>query len=207
MNLFQFSYVLLWLLALVLALASVVLLYLLAQLQARVARTGTGYGAKFIGRQLPFSSAKDVHTSVTTRVPVFDHRPHVVLLLSPNCGTCRSLLDEITAATDGDVAGLPLLLLCMGSFDACKSAVAKIHSVPVLVLDVRNDETSDLWLAGFPAAFILDDTGVVIDVRHPLSLQGVMAAIGDAKWSGAAHAGFEHERQRAREFTVGARGA
>ena len=206
MTLFQLSYLLLWVLALVLALASVVLLYLLARFQERVARTGTGYGAKFIGRELPFSFAKDAHSGTATRVQAFEHRPHVVLLLSPDCGSCRSLLSELAAATEQHLADLPLSLVCVGSLDACQAAIAKIHSVAILLQDVRNGDPSDLRFVGFPAAFMLDDTGVVTDVRHPWSLQGVMAAVDDAVRSGGAHNDVERARQRADALAVGAGG-
>jgi hypothetical protein len=56
----------------------------------------------------------------------------------------------------------------------------RVHSVPVYVLDTRDDSTMDLWLVGFPAALVVDESGVILDVRHPLSVKGVIAALNGA---------------------------
>lgn len=176
-TLFQASYVLLWVLALVLALASVVLLYLLAQLQTRAGHADTGYGIKLIGRPIPGTSEKDALSGVPMDTRPFDHERHIALVLSPDCSTCRSLMSELKANQSGDIAELPLWLLCMGDFERCQGAVADLRSFPVLVQDVRDEETIDLRLAGFPAALVLDETGTIVDVQHPLSIKDIVTVV------------------------------
>jgi hypothetical protein len=45
----------------------------------------------------------------------------------------------------------------------------------VFVYDSTNDPTSDLRLAGFPAALIIDESDVIVDVRHPLTVSGLQS--------------------------------
>jgi hypothetical protein len=58
--------------------------------------------------------------------------------------------------------------------------VAGIDSVPVYLHDVRDDSSADLWLAGFPAALIVDESGIVADIRHPLNVKGLISAVENA---------------------------
>jgi hypothetical protein len=184
MTLFHMSYALLWGLALVLVLASVILLYLLAQLEARIGRATTaGYGINLIGSELSIALAKDALSGVVPDTRAFRNKLHVVLALTPGCGTCRRLINELKAEPHREIAGIPLMLLCMGGFEQCKAAVADLRLTTVCVLDVRDDATADLWLAGFPAALVVDEAGIVIDVRHPLTIKGVVAAVENSKVS------------------------
>jgi hypothetical protein len=90
------------------------------------------------------------------------------------------MMQELAATTSTDFSETRLLVLCIGDLERCKDAVSDIHSVPVYVHDARVESTAELWLAGFPAALIVDEAGFVVDVRHPLSLKGVFAAVKNA---------------------------
>ncbi len=184
MTLFQVSYLLLWTLAIALVPISAVLLYLLAQLEDQFKREGTGYGNNLIGRKLPTFSAKDPSSGAVRDIHQFPNRIHVILALSPDCTTCRSLMKELSSTASSDLARIRLFVLCMGDLERCKAAVADVRSVPVLVHDEKGDSTSDLWFVGFPAALVIDESGVVVDVRHPLSVKGVIAAVENATVSG-----------------------
>ena len=176
MTVFQLSYAMLWALALVLGLASVVLLYLLAQLQARAGQASAGYGVNLIGRPIP-GKAKDGFSGVSIDVRPFEHQSNIALVLSPDCSTCRNLMSELKANQSGDIAELPLWILCMGDFDRCQAAVSGLRFFPVLVQDVRDQEAIDLLRVGFPAAIVVNQAGIIIDVHHRMSINGIVAAL------------------------------
>lgn len=169
MTIFHLSYLLLWALALVLALASVVLLYLLAQLQTRSDRSWVGYEARFLGRELTFSSAKDLRSGQEPASRPFRSRTHVVLILSPNCGSCSSLISELKSEPQNEIGGVPLLLLCTGEFERCKAAVTGVHLAQVLALNGRDDATKSILLLGSPTAVVVNEAGIVVDIRHSAS--------------------------------------
>jgi hypothetical protein len=179
-TLFQLSYLLLWVLAIVLVPISVILVYLLAQLGTQSKRDGSGYGNNLIGRQLPEFLAVDAASGFKSSIHIFPGQIHVVLALSSGCTSCKSLMQELSSASSHDVAEIRMLVLCMGDLETCGAAVAGIDSVPVYLHDVRDDSSADLWLAGFPAALVVDESGFVADIRHPLTVKGVIAAVRNA---------------------------
>lgn len=180
MTLFQFSYLLLWALAIVLVPVAVILVYLLAQLESLHRREGSGYGNNLIGRKFPAFSAIDAVTGEMRPVAEFSGQTYVVLLVSPGCNTCRSLIAELTAMTSRKLAQTRVLVLCMGDQGRCTDELRDIRTVPVFAHGEKIEATADLWLAGFPAALVVDDSGMVVDVRHPLSIKGVVSAIENA---------------------------
>lgn len=183
MTLFQVSYLLLWALAIVLIPVSIVLLYLLAQLESQFKREGTGHGNNLIGRKLPGFQVTNVRTGKVENGIGYPGQVHVVLALSDGCNTCRSLMRELAATPSADLKYIRLLVLCMGELEGCKKAVSDIHAVPTYVHDARVEATADLWMAGFPAALVVDASGIVVDVRHPLALKGVRSAVRNATLS------------------------
>lgn len=177
MTLFQVSYLLLWIFAILLVPISIVLVYLLAQLETLFKREGLGHGNNLIDRKLPTFDVIDVSSGVVHRFDdVVRGQWHIILAVSAGCGSCASLLKELSSSPIGDIFEIRPLVLCMGELDQCRSAVADLRSVPAYVLNVRDDSTIDLWMAGFPAVLIMDETGLVADVRHPLSIRGLVAA-------------------------------
>jgi hypothetical protein len=190
-TLFQLSYALLWILALVLVPVCVVLLYLLARLQA-TPRYAFPAGAQLIGKKMPVFSAKDPRTGAPREVEAFRGQIHAILALSPDCGSCLRLMNELKSHPIGDLTQARILLLCMGSLERCQAPIADIHSVPVLVLDVMDDKTEQLWLTGLPAVLIVNEAGVIVDVKHASTLHGVLTAIEDAVKS--ANPSSEHDR-------------
>jgi len=190
-TLFQLSYALLWILALVLIPISIVLLYLLAQLQPR-SRLLLHDETKMIGRKMPALSASELSSGVVRQISEFRGLLHVVLVLSPDCGPCLRLMEEIKSTSRGDPTQFSLLLLCKGQFERCRAVVGDIQGFPVLAFDATGAETAGLWLAGVPATIIVDDAGTVVDVRHPASFGDVIAAVESTRTRGGGIA--EQER-------------
>jgi hypothetical protein len=181
MTVFELSYALLWVLALVLVVATVLLLYLLAQLQEQFGRESSGFGNNLIGRKLPAFQPIDASTGVVRRLDEFGGHEHVILMLTPHCSACKSLAAELKNTSEGKLASLRLLMLCMGGDADCRSVSREIRSVPVLLWDANDDATSELWYVGFPAALIVDGDGLVVDVRHPLSIGGLASAVANSR--------------------------
>lgn len=182
-TLFQLSYALLWMLALTLIPISIVLLYLLAQLQARGGHS-LHDESKLIRQKMPDLSAQELPSGAVRPINELRGQLRVVLVLSPDCASCLRLIEEIRSVSPSDVASIPLLLLCKGQFERCRAVIADIQRVPALALDWRDAEAAGLRLAGVPAAIFVDHAGTVIDVRHPTSFREVITAIESARKNG-----------------------
>jgi hypothetical protein len=187
MTLFQLSYLLLWVLAILLVPVAVILLYLLAQLERLHRREGVGYGNNLIGRKFPAFSAVAASTGSVRPIDDYKDQLHVVLAVSSDCNTCRGLMAELASMTRHELSTVRLILLCMGDSGRCQEAVAEIGAVPVYIYDNREDATEDLRFAGFPAALVVDESGMVVDVRHPLSIKAAVASIENATLSDRFH--------------------
>lgn len=183
MTLFQLSYLALWILALVLVPVSVALLFMLGQLREQA---GPGYRHHLLGRKMPAFSAKD-SSGTERRIDEFLDKSRVVLVVSSGCDSCRKLLDDLALRPEEDLEAIGLILVCVGDFRSCSRALSGIHAIAALSLDPRdkNDETIDIILAGYPAALLLSDAGVIVDVRHPLSSKGLLAALERVEASAA----------------------
>jgi hypothetical protein len=183
LTLFQLSYLLLWILAVALVVVAIVLLYLLAQLHSQL-RLAPPRRVNLVGLKFPAFSAKHPMSGETSDNRVFKGQLHAILAVSPNCGSCFRLINELKACCESDLAQVPILLLCLGSLERCRLAVDGIHSIQVLVLDVKDGEAKDLWLIGFPATVIVNEAGHIVDVSHPSTFRGVVSAIQDARTVG-----------------------
>lgn len=103
MTLFQLSYLLLWVLALLLIPVSVILLYLLAQLGVQIKREGVGQGNNLIQRAMPAFPVTDLATGLIQSSGWYPGRTHVVLAVSAGCNSCRSLLQELSSKTAAEL--------------------------------------------------------------------------------------------------------
>jgi hypothetical protein len=181
MTLFHLSYLLLWLLAILLIPVSFVLVYLLAQLESQFRREGLGHGNNLIGRRLPTFGGIEAATGAAQRIDeVVRGQRYIILAVSAGCGSCASLIKELSSAQIGGISDIRILVLCMGEQGQCRSAMADLRSIPVYLLDARDDSTVDLWMVGFPAALFLDEFSIVADVRHPLTIRGLITAAENA---------------------------
>lgn len=182
MTLFQLSYLLLWVLAVFQTAVSVIAVYLLAQLRVQIMREGVGQGNNLIERPMPVFPVTDIASGLVQQSGWYTGQTHVVLAVSAGCGSCRGLLQELSSRSAADLSEIHLLVLCMGDAELCKEEAKGIQAVPVYVHEVKVESSADLWRVGFPAALVVDEEGVVVDVRHPLSIKGLLAAVRNATW-------------------------
>jgi hypothetical protein len=187
MTAYHLSYALLWLLAILLLPTCAVLLYVLTQLKEQFSREAAGFGNNLINRKLELLPTKDAVTGVARDFDTFPGETHIILVASPGCASCKSILAELASTTRGSLSDLRIAILCMGNFERCRAALADIQSVPTLVVDVNNDITSDLWFIGTPATIVVDREGIVADVRHPLTMKGIRAVFNEAREGDAHH--------------------
>jgi hypothetical protein len=179
---FYLSYALLWILAVFMLAGSLALLYLVTSLNELIQREGSGMGNDMIGDRMPILLAKDAAAGVANDIREYQGQFHVVLALAPFCGTCRSLLKDLSSRPkQEELAAMNLLVLCMGPIESCKSAVSGIDHIPVFMTDQNDDSTKRLLNAGFPVALFVEKNGVVVDVRHPLTFEKLKSATETAR--------------------------
>jgi hypothetical protein len=177
MTTFMLSYLLLWLLAILLVVATAVILYLSAQLEAKSALVTQGATlslSKAVGSKAPKFAGYHVATGEAWGIETFRDHAHVVLAISPRCQACARLVRELTAIPKKELEGVRLVLLCTGDFEMCSAAVSKVHSVTAIVRDASDMANSYSWLSAVPAALIVDERGVVLDAEHPTSIRAVL---------------------------------
>lgn len=182
MTLFQLSYALLWGLAILLVLASVVLLYLLANLKAQAGRAaGTSVGGHaLVGHSIADLRCKEMHSGKPGLLGDHLGDRNVVICLSVSCGVCRGFLNDLLQRPSG--GEVTFVALCMGELKYCKSLVSSVSSgssragpVPLVVYD--NNERREILTIGTPAALLVNKAGMVIDVLHPSSMEALIKTI------------------------------
>ncbi len=174
MDLYLFSHIALWVLALILIPLTLVVLYQLSYVRGihDFGRELSEREELAVGNREPPFVGREMHSRVLVTEQEWAGTRHVVLALSPTCVACNSLVAELSAMTRDDFEGTTIIALCVGGSNACRTKMSAVRAIPVLV--VRESEALEFVATGLPSAIMVDASGVIEDVSIPGSVAAIL---------------------------------
>lgn len=174
------SYIALWWMVLIEALAIVALLRQIGVLHLRVQPVGarTMNAGPEIGAQLPVLQAEDIFGQRVTVVA--RGRPHLLLFVSPTCNACTELLPSVKTITRNEKDNLDVVLLTTVSDIELNRAYVQQHRITSIPYIASPQITEEIGVRGAPYALVTDSEGVVRAkglVNHIEHLESLVEAL------------------------------
>lgn len=186
MSMYQLSYGLLWTLAIALMPVCFALYRLMKKLKFQVLlQTARGVnGRALLGQSLANLLCREVPSGQGRLLSHYLKEKNILLVISPHCNTCNVMLEDIRSYTPEKRGELNFITLCMARFNSChekdrEAPSSDVAAIPFLSVskDMMQRDDNDLWDVGFPAILFLDNSGVIVDVRHPVSIRALMTSL------------------------------
>lgn len=170
------TYVLLWILAGMLAVVTVVIVRDLSEIRSRVpAGSRQQNGLALLGERAPEFSAVSLRSGLSVHSADLRGRVITLCMLSTGCRDCIALIDELVSADVGTSSGL--ILYCSGEPEACRTHMSRVPaSIPILV-DGDSHLISDFRVLGLPMVIIIDEHWTVVGYRYPRAARDVIDSI------------------------------
>ena len=159
------SYLVLWLVVLVLAF---LLAGSLRQLGLMQLRLGDDPGALITdtglerGAQAPDFIAADSETEEPVRLSQLPAAPRLLVFASPGCLSCRELipgLNEVRKTREGE---FDFLVVCRGDIESCRAFGRMNRLEAPMVVDTNGQIEKDYMVTLTPFAYLLDHEGRVV---------------------------------------------
>jgi methylamine dehydrogenase accessory protein MauD len=159
------SYLVLWLVVLVLAFLLAGSLRQLGLIQLRL---GDDPGALITdvglerGVQAPDFVAADSETGETVALSQLPAAPRLLVFASPGCLSCRELipgLNEVRKTRNGE---FEFLVICRGDVESCRSFGRMNRLEAPMVIDTNGQIEKDYMVTLTPFAYVLDHEGRVV---------------------------------------------
>jgi len=163
---FMASYTALWLLVAFLALVAIGLLQQVTTLRRTLAEAGfRQYTPLVIGSVAPAFSAIDGHSGKKRTSNTLYSRTSLVVFVSPQCSTCRSLVYSLPSQSEAD--SYSIVTVCKGNESECRDFLDRLDPGMPFLFD-SDGEIGELYgVSSYPTAVVVDAAGRVRGYGYP----------------------------------------
>lgn len=155
-----------WLLIVVQAVAILAIAKRLLEVQ-RLVTTKSGIEASTlpIGQPAPAFSATNIFTQELVRSSqLLGAGTRVFVFLSPHCGNCRGVAEQLRDLTHAERA--QLVVYCDGTKTGCQNRYARLSDSVAVLVKHDSDVATAYEVGGMPAAVFLDSRGRVTGAKY-----------------------------------------
>ena len=164
------SYVAVWILVVFQGLLILALLKELGELK-KLARLGGVAGEDRLpaGTEAPEFEGSDLRSRQRITTHVFASQGGALLFLSPECGSCLQLADELRQPALSELP--PILTFCQGNDSACAAFVNRLGSEVYTLSDDDNNIAKRYRVDGSPTAVVINPDLTIGSYGHPLNIE------------------------------------
>lgn len=179
---FYVTYALLWLVAILQGLAILFLVRRIGDVPAQEQPTSE-QGELPVGSRAPSFIAREPRTGRAVNSSTLLGQRTVLLLLSADCTSCRTIL--------GGLGSLPresavrLVMYCSSSGRRCERYVGDVQEIVRISADDEPKLSDRFRVQGLPAAVILDAAGNIVSYQYPKTLTDLEQCLQQRSIQGA----------------------
>ncbi len=172
---FELSYIVLWLIAILLFPISLTILYRVAALYERVSELSVPRSA-ILGTPIPGTTALDLRSGEVQLEQHWKTGSRAFLVLSARCSSCKSILRGLSAIHIENLPKTRLSVLCVSSPGRCQAVFKTIRGAPIPFLRPNDwPDHTEIAVGGLPAILVLDEQQRIREIRSPTSAHDLMS--------------------------------
>lgn len=180
---FVASYIVIWVLTILLILIAIGLLRELTVLRKALLGSGGTVGRSMlvIGSRSPKFAGIDIRTGLNVTADALLGRPSTLIFLSPQCSVCRHLVSGLgSIATTADSPLRPIVV-CAGTDAACRTLIKDDDLGSAVVLVDNDGRIAGLFgVSSYPVIVVIDAERRVLKIGYPRNAQDCLEVIRNA---------------------------